>query len=36
MTMDSVNVHCTALGAFHDTQMIPLTDAAAVMKGRVC
>lgn len=36
MTMDSVNVHFTALGVFHDTQMIPLTDAAAVMKGRTC
>jgi hypothetical protein len=30
-TMDSVTVHFTTLGLFHDTQSVPLGDLAAVM-----
>jgi len=34
MTMDTVNVHFSTLGVFHDTQTVPLGDMAAVMTGR--
>lgn len=34
--IDSLRVHFTALGVFHDTQRIPLGEMAAVMTDRRC